>query len=393
MRTFLCAFFIWVAVVSSGAADFQWSVSRFNDRDYVPLSQVQQFYDFTIRSGNFEEVRLVKPNKVLVAQLGTHHLFLNNLHFHLSLPLVKDSGVAYVSRLDLATVIDPVLRPGNIHGANVSTIILDPGHGGNDQGTWSYYGTEKFYALDLANRLAPLLSAAGFNVVQTRSGDTYIGLADRVQFANRHPDSLFISLHFNSGAATRGIETFALTPVGVPSSDNQPSALDFQPNPGNVHDSENIALATAIHGCIMGGIHLPDRGIRRARFHVLKGIAMPGVLIEGGYLGGQDAWTINHPSYRQALAECIAAGIVRYCAAVPENRMQLRSKNAPSFLANIAETSRPAESLWTTPDLSRSAVYAPQISLQLPSNLPNPPAPSTLISTPPLSAENHVPEP
>ena len=377
-RKTLCVFFIWVTVLSGGAADFRWSLSRFNDRDYVPLSQVEQFYNFTIRSGNFEEVRLVKPNKVLVAQLGTHHLFLNNLHFHLSLPLVKESGVAYVSRLDLATVIDPVLRPGNIHAANASTIILDPGHGGNDQGTFSFYGTEKFYALDVASRLAPLLTAAGFNVVQTRTSDTYIGLEDRVQFANRHPDSLFISLHFNSGAATRGIETYALTPVSVPSSDNQPSALDSQPNFGNLFDAENIALATAIHGCIMGGIHLPDRGIRRARFHVLKGIRMPGVLIEGGYLGGQDAWAINHPSYRQALAESIAAGIVRYCAAVPENPMQLRSKNTPAILTNTLASPAPTLAPFSEADLSLAVATPPGNPLELPQNLPKPPVSDTL---------------
>ncbi len=317
-----------------------WTLQTIQDREYVPVSEVQTFYDFTLSTTTAEWVKLVKPNKILVAQIGTRELYLNNLRFHLSLPILKEGGVTWLSRLDLVKIIDPVLRPSRIGGAPIRTVVLDPGHGGNDQGTSSYYGSEKAYALDVARRTAPLLQAQGLHVVFTRSDDTYLALDERVQLANQNTDALFISIHFNAGASARGIETYALTPSGVPSTDDQPALIDLVSWPGNACDSENAALATAIHGCILQRVHSPDRGIRRARFHVLKGIHMPGVLIEGGYLAGQDAFAIAHGEYRQALAESIAAGVARYIAAVPDpqNQMQLAS-TPPASLPTAAKPS------------------------------------------------------
>ncbi len=308
----------WIALAAGPLQ--AWTVHSIQGRDYVSFSDVQTFYDFTYGTITGDSVKLVKPNQILTAKMGTRELFLNNLCFYLNLPLVREDGLPMLSRLDLAKIIDPVLRPGRIRGGPVRAIVLDPGHGGNDQGTWSPLGTEKFFTLETINRVKSLLEARGFPVFLTRDADAYLSLEDRVQIANHHPNALFVSLHFNAGADTRGIETYALTPLGVPSSDNLISLVDFQVVPGNDLDSENIALATAIHGCIMQRIHLRDRGIRRARFHVLKGLNIPGILIEGGYLGGEDAAAISRADYRQALAESVALGVARYAAAVPDDR-------------------------------------------------------------------------
>ncbi|MEO7934130.1 MAG: N-acetylmuramoyl-L-alanine amidase [Chthoniobacterales bacterium] len=354
-----------------------WTLQTIQDREYVPMSEVQTFYDFTFGTTTAEWIKFVKPNKILLAQIGTRELYLNNLRFHLSLPVLKEGGVTWLSRLDLSTTIDPVLRPSCICGGAVRTIVLDAGHGGNDQGTWSYYGSEKTYALDVAQRAAPLLRARGLNVVLTRRDDSYIPLDDRVAAANRNADALFISIHFNAGALTRGIETYALTPAGVPSTDNPPTLLDWVSWPGNAHDSENAALATAIHGCILPRVHSPDRGIRRARFHVLKGIHMPGVLIEGGYLAGQDAFAISHADYRQALAESIAAGIVRYIAAVPENAMELPLPPPPA--------ATPAPTLAAQPPPAATPPAISPVSPP-PARLPTPDKPTTLVQSEPHAA-------
>jgi N-acetylmuramoyl-L-alanine amidase len=313
--------FFWIVacVLLFGSTPLRaWTVTTINDRDYVPFSEIRTFYEFNLAAVTPSTIRYVKPNKVLATQIGSRELYINNLRFYLSLPVVTRNGVTYLSRLDLAKVLDPVLRPAHIRGARIRTVILDPGHGGNDQGTWSYYGSEKAYTLDVANRLAPLLRAQGLKVAFTRTNDTYVSLEDRVQLANKNANALFVSLHFNAGAVTSGVETYALTPRGVSSSDNKPTLHDILHAPGNDRDPENIALATAVHGALMQRVQLPDRGIRRARFHVLRGIEMPGVLIEGGYLAGQDAFIIAHPQFRQDMAESIALGISRYLAAVPD---------------------------------------------------------------------------
>jgi N-acetylmuramoyl-L-alanine amidase len=120
--------------------------------------------------------------------------------------------------MDLVKVIEPVLRPSRIKGAEaVDTIVLDAGHGGHDNGAASLYGYEKTFTLDVVNRARLMFLQAGFKVYMTRSTDTFIPLEERVRFANQFPNALFISVHFNSGGAGTGLETYTLAPRGVPS--------------------------------------------------------------------------------------------------------------------------------------------------------------------------------
>ncbi len=96
-----------------------------------------------------------------------------------------------------------------------------------------------------------------------------------------------MSVHFNAGARedAGGVETYSLAPRGVPSTNNANLSLaDFQPCIGNIRDPENIALATAMHAALITRLGGSDRGIKRARFIVLRDCNIPGVLIEGGFL-------------------------------------------------------------------------------------------------------------
>lgn len=158
----------------------------------------------------------------------------------------------------------------------------------------------------------------------TRTTDEFIPLEDRVSFANMHPTALFIAIHFNSGESdANGVETYTLAPRGVPSmAADGPRLSDLFPCPGNVCDAENMALACAMHASLVSHLRMFDRGIKRARFVVIRDITIPGVLVEGGFLSNpDDAPLISSAEYRQQEAQCIAIAVRNYRNAVNEDAM------------------------------------------------------------------------
>jgi N-acetylmuramoyl-L-alanine amidase len=93
------------------------------------------------------------------------------------------------------------------------------------------------------------------------------------------------------------------------------------PLTGNVSDAENIALATAVHAHVISDIKAVDRGIKRARFNVLRGINKPGILFEGGFVTNPgEAKLINDPAHRERLANSIAEAVVRFKTAVGKKK-------------------------------------------------------------------------
>lgn len=296
-----------------------WKLIKIGGRDHVSLDNVAEFYglggvqrvsnDFLLRSGG----------RSLRGHAGSVEFYINNLKFNLSYPIAENEGQLCVSRMDLTKVIEPVLRPSRIKKAElIDTIVLDPGHGGHDNGAYSSFGCEKDFTLDVANRTRLLLLQAGYQVYLTRNTDTFVPLETRAQFASKFENALFISIHFNSGGAGTGLETYTLAPRGVPSMmADGPRISDLDPCPGNSHDAENMALATATHAALVVRSKMYDRGIKRARFVVIRDITVPGVLIEGGFLSnGYDAKLIATPAYRQQMASCIVQAIGNYRRAV-----------------------------------------------------------------------------
>ncbi|HEY5892770.1 MAG TPA: N-acetylmuramoyl-L-alanine amidase [Chthoniobacterales bacterium] len=324
----------------------KWNVISINGRDYVPLQDVASFYEFTRLSVTAQAISLSSADRILQCAADAYHIFINNLRFALAAPIVKWNGTFLISRRDLANTIDPVLRPWRINGSPVRTVVLDAGHGGNDNGTWSSLGSEKIFTLDVINRTAVLLQRHGYSVAFTRSSDVYVPLAERVRLANQNPDAVFISVHFNAGPA-RGIETYCLAPQGVPSTDNRPAITDVLFNPGNALDAQNVALATAVHGSVLKRLKSPDRGVRRARFHVLRDILIPAVLVEGGYLSGGDARSIASPLYREALAQGITEAVRRYALAVPGEQRPVLTELAKNTVPSVSPSS--ADSKEQTP--------------------------------------------
>jgi N-acetylmuramoyl-L-alanine amidase len=226
-------------------------------------------------------------------------------------------GLPHVHWLDAQKTLQPLLSDENACCENSTrTIVIDAGHGGRDIGTSSSAGTyEKDFTLDWALRVQRLLTRAGWKVVMTRTSDVDLGLSDRVTIADEANADFFLSLHFNSGSANRdlaGIETYCLTPAGMPSHLTRTYEDDArQVFPNNAFDEQNFQSAFRLHRTLLQASGAQDRGVRRARFMtVLRGQNRPAVLIEGGYLSNPaEAQRIASANYRQTLAEAVAKGL------------------------------------------------------------------------------------
>ena len=319
-QLFACAILLCCAVARGG----DWTLIKYGGRDHVTMRNVADFYGLTDYERVDNTLTMGTPGRSLRGAVGSNELYINNLKFVLSYPISEVDGEAIVSRMDLTKVIEPVLRPSHIQNAAViDSVVLDPGHGGYDNGAMSVFGAEKTYTLDVAYRAKALLEEQGLEVFMTRTTDEFVPLEERVQFANEHPTALFIAIHFNSGSPeANGIETYTLAPRGVPSmAADGPMLSDLRPCAGNVCDAENMALACATHASLISHARLYDRGIKRARFVVIRDITIPGVLVEGGFLSNpDDARLIATEDYREEEAQCIAIAVRNYRNAV--NRAQ-----------------------------------------------------------------------
>jgi N-acetylmuramoyl-L-alanine amidase len=258
-------------------------------------------------------------NGVMVLGIGSLGATWNGVEINLGFePQFIDSEI-FLHGLDLKKNLEPLLCEPPISFPQTNrVIVIDPGHGGNNFGTVSVLDGrwEKEFTLDWAKRLKPLLEAEGWKVFLTRTNDSYVTNADRVVFAEAHHADLFISLHFNSTSdrnkQTGGLETYCITPTGMPSTLTRGFADPWFENlPNNNFDAQNLRLAVRVHSTVLHAIGMEDRGVRRSRFDtVLRGQNRPAILVEGGYLSNPtEAKLIESAEYRQKLAEAVAAAL------------------------------------------------------------------------------------
>ncbi|HEX9048260.1 MAG TPA: N-acetylmuramoyl-L-alanine amidase [Verrucomicrobiae bacterium] len=250
----------------------------------------------------------------MVLAIGSHEAAWNGVSFYLGFTPEIVDGEVVVHGLDLQKMFEPLMCQGGLTFGSNRVVVIDPGHGGMNGGTVSVLDKrpEKDFTLDWARRMKPLLEANGWQVFLTRTNDSYVTNLDRVAFTEAHHADLFVSLHFNSAAPDKkenGIETYCLTPTGMPSTLTRNYAdLWNERLPNNVFDAQNLQVAVKLHRSMLRATGAEDRGIRRARFmDVLRGQRRPAVLIEGGYLSNpHDAGLIASPAFRQKLAEAVA---------------------------------------------------------------------------------------
>ena len=186
--------------------------------------------------------------------------------------------------------------PSNFQTGRV-TVVLDPGHGGNDPGA---IGIDSLHEADIvlpiAQQVAAALEQQGVQALLTRNDDREVELEPRVQLAERANATLFVSIHANSISLDRpdvnGFETY--------------------------YYSNGQALAQTIYSTTLQTLGIPGRGMHQARFYVLRRTTMPSTLIEIGFVtGSEDEPRLANPEFRSQLAAAIAQGILQYLQRLP----------------------------------------------------------------------------
>jgi N-acetylmuramoyl-L-alanine amidase len=208
----------------------------------------------------------------------------------------------------------PQLGQREVISGSFDTVVIDPGHGGQDSGASSHNLTEKVVTLDLGVRLAQELQKFGLKTLLTRDADTYVSLADRVIFADTVRNAIFVSLHcnFTSDPAARGIEIYRCSQK----SGTGNTFVKF----GDLEEPLNRTeerLAQCIGDSVIQTIHAELRGAKTANFFVVRNLNYPAVLVESGFLtNAEEARHLASTAYRQQLAESLAAGIEAYQSTV-----------------------------------------------------------------------------
>ena len=310
-----------------------------NGQSYVPLAEWARgngFYGFTRNRG--DEIVLTNRTARLIFDVDSAQSQINGVNVRLSFPVANQKGVPLISQLDLDKTIRPLLFPSRyVEPKKITTICLDPGHGGKDSGNrvgFGFFGhSEKTYTLLLAFELRDQLKKLGFRVILTRNSDTFVDLPVRPATANRNGADLFISLHFNAAQTGKnevaGPETYCITPIGAASSNAQGEGADHGATTANRFENKSLLLAYQMEKSLVQNLNANDRGVRRARFAVLRDAAMPAILIEGGYMTNPtEGKKIYDAAYRKQMAAAIVKGIVAYQKLTAT--MSLPPSNAPA---------------------------------------------------------------
>lgn len=183
-----------------------------------------------------------------------------------------------------------LLAATGVRAGAFRTVVIDPGHGGHDLG--GHYGKvyEKHLALDTAMRLEHYLKASGYRTVMTRRSDQFISLPKRASIGNSHSNSIFVSIHYNYTwkRDVGGLETF-------------------------YYSSRSKPLAQAIHAGMHRRTRCTDRGVKFARYYVIRNAKNPAVLVECGFVSNsRDRSRMKKGGYRDDMARGIAEGIANY---------------------------------------------------------------------------------
>ena len=241
--------------------------------------------------------------------------------------------------LDIYRARDAASRstPGGL-AEPLGRIVLDAGHGGHDPGAVGPGGLqEKDVVLDVTRRVARLVEEGlGIKVALTRTGDYFVPLRDRTQFANKERAQLFVSIHANAhrDLGSEGVETYFLSSEATDNEARQVAALEnevVQLETGNSRarmdilktilwdlaqsefQEESSQLAETVQDTLTRTLRIATRGVKQAGFYVLGGAAMPAILIEIGFVSNKkEERRLMDAQYRERVARAIYAGIAEY---------------------------------------------------------------------------------
>ncbi|MDR2735270.1 MAG: N-acetylmuramoyl-L-alanine amidase [Puniceicoccales bacterium] len=287
--------------------------------EYVTLDSVAKDLDAKICSSNYSAT-ISKSDISAKFVSKDRYFYYNDCKIFIGSPILLQQKKLYIAIDDYKLYVQPMFAPRSIANSvpGLKTIVIDPGHGGRDSGTTNrgYKLEEKNLTLAVAKIVQTELKTLGFNAILTRNSDAHLELADRVNAANRAKADLFLSIHFNSAntKSVRGVEIFTLTPPGQPSSSSsKKTTSDSIALPGNRFDHWNTVAGYSMLYSMKQRLKFDDRGVKHARFGVLKGLSCPGVLVEVEFLSNDTVarlFTAQGNLEKTALA--IVNGVYRY---------------------------------------------------------------------------------
>lgn len=244
---------------------------------------------------------------------------LNGVRVYLGAPVALHRDSLHVAKLDYERTLQPLLSPRLFRDVpKLYHIVIDAGHGGKDVGAvnerLNLY--EKDLALSVALRLGNLLAKLGYKITYTRTNDVYLSLDERSAAANAHQADLFISIHFNASSthSVRGVETYTMTPQHQASSSGDPTKnRDKQYYPGNDNDVWNTLVGFYTQRELTKLPQAQDRGLKRARFAVIREARCPALLVEGGFLSNDnEGRLLENSRHQELIAQAITTGISSY---------------------------------------------------------------------------------
>ena len=311
---------LWIYLILPIAVHSASHQARIQNTDYWDLRYVANCVDLeTSWIISNEQLKLFSSQIDLRFQLHKKEYTHNDLKVYLGYPVAKHRGSLYISKNDFRKVLIPLLVPKAIKNPKkLYRIVIDPGHGGKDPGTQNhrYNLSEKDLVLKVAQKLKLLLQKRGYKVLMTRNSDVFLRLEERAEFSNRNRADLFLSLHFNAAStkSVHGLETFLYTPPYQPSTyRTKYLASDKIIRKGNINDDWNIIVGSLVQRRILRTMRLKDRGIKKARFQVLRDITSPGMLLELGFLSNDaTARSLRSDDYLFNLALSITNGVLDY---------------------------------------------------------------------------------
>lgn len=231
-------------------------------------------------------------------------------------------------------------KPGN-----ALNLVIDPGHGGNDRGASSGKISESQITLQLSNLIKEALKDnTDFNVILTRTSDTYLTLEERAEFANKNAD-LFLSIHTNASSdkKVRGKEIYfqnqlaasdealflanrenALAPKNLSRSEVEKAAIkmnfkntDVRAIVEDLERNNNFKLSGKFAEFLISHVStISEHGhsrIRQAPFYVVSNVSKPSVLIEVGYLSNaEEAKNLSDPAFQKTMAQNIVFALLEF---------------------------------------------------------------------------------
>lgn len=328
----------------------QGDVVTFSGYQYLPLAKLCDAYGFSCAWDTFARTATVrKSSNAIVLRDGSERMLVNGAERKLDRPVMTSGGVVYVpvsfARKDLApmagaTAVIPVQEAPEVTVPKkyaITTIVLDTGHGGKDVGALGRQERtkEKDLALSLSRKVRQILESNGIRVIMTRADDAFIPLQRRSDIANAGNADLFVSIHINASRShlMRGFECYYLSNA---TDDNARALEAFEDSSLKLSDSagaerskaldktlwdmtltenrmESGELANFICASVEESMLIKNRGVRTARFYVLKHTNIPSVLVEAGYISNRyEEMKLRDPKFLDRMAEAIARGILRY---------------------------------------------------------------------------------